>query len=141
MTFLLEWGFSIVAELCPQIPSLLSQKKMMSALNSLGPLGWLVEVSARLRPGGQKTSPPHLPSCAHIHRGLCSGWQNLAEFGCDACPHASLRIVPADLLQLTALGSLAKKFQLCLREGWKGPWQPLKEVKLCIPLTSGQLYW
>ena len=31
MTFLLEWDFSIVAELCPQIPSLLWEKKKVSA--------------------------------------------------------------------------------------------------------------
>lgn len=137
MTFLLEWDFSVVAELCPQIPSLLSEKKKVSAaFNSLGPLGSLVQVSAMLRPGSQKTNPPQLPSCVHNHPGHCSGWQSVALLGHKAHLHLKdnpCRPAPANGAQLS------QKIPPCWREARKRPWQPFKGRSLSISLKSNYL--
>lgn len=110
MTFLLEWDFSIVAELCPQIPSLLWEKKKVSAaFNSLGPLGSLVRVSATLRPGGQETNPHRFLRVCVTAPGSVQDGNALPCLG--TAPTCTSRTIPAALLQQMVL-SLAESFHL-----------------------------
>lgn len=137
MTFLLEWDFSVEAELCPQIPSLPSEKKKVSAaFNSLGPLGSLVQVSAMLRPCSQKTNPPQLSSCVHNHPGLFWGWQSAALLGHNA--HLHLKDNPCSPDPANG-AQLSQKLPPCWREAKKCPWQPFKGWNLSISLKSNYL--
>lgn len=93
MTFLLEWDFSIVAEPCPQNPSLLWEKELYLCLTPWDLwIDLLKPIKCKTEAAHWKSSWPHLPLCALLSHRLCLGWGSLAVPRCDA--HRSPREKP-----------------------------------------------
>lgn len=88
MTFWLEWDFSILAEPCPQIPSLLWEKELYLHLTprTSGLIGWSL-FSAGQRLADQNSSSPHLPLYACNSCRLRSWWCSLGALRRNAHRH------------------------------------------------------
>lgn len=84
MTFLLEWDFSIVAEPCPLIPSLLWEKELYLCLTPWDLwIDSLKPIECKTEAAHWKSSSSHLPVCALLIYGFCLGWGSLAVSRCD----------------------------------------------------------
>lgn len=143
MTFLLGWDFSIVAEPCPLLPSLLREKELYLRL---APWDWLISWSP-LSPGqslaGRESSWPHLP--LYQPRGLsrmvrpchAQAWCPPAPLEQALCPTAGAGPAPAKGAPSTG----TKILQPCSREARRGLWQPFKGLNNCTPLLTNWLHW
>lgn len=129
MTFLLEWDFSIVAEPCPHIPSLLWEKKLYLCLTPWDLwIDSLKPIKCKAEAAHWKSSWPHLPWSALLSHRFGVGWGSLAVSRCDALQPLGQAPRP----------TRAEMLQVCSREVREGltplmssclPWQKEKQVR------------